>query len=225
MFHPVPPDGTIISSGGRQLADVFLIKLAETLSARLCHELVSPIGAISNGVEILEEEPDFAASAAQLIGQSSLQAARRLQFYRVAYGSTAELADKVARNATQDLFLDGKINLEWPPSLPQMQPGWGKLACNMLLLASEALPRGGQLELMLRQSSRGETLMATVATGQGARLHDPLPLLLDGEGNVEDLTPRTVQAAFTHALADRLGLHIRLKNDVADEIALLALPN
>src|SRR5580658_5829839 len=66
------------------------LRVLELLSARLCHELVSPVGAINNGVELLaEEDPDFVRDAIELIGQSARTASRRLQFYRFAYGTSA----------------------------------------------------------------------------------------------------------------------------------------
>ena len=66
------------------------IRILELLSARLCHELISPVGAIGNGVELLgEDDPDFVRDAVALIGQSAKKAAHRLQFYRFAYGTLA----------------------------------------------------------------------------------------------------------------------------------------
>ena len=64
------------------------IRILELLSARLCHELISPVGAINNGVELLgEEDPEFVRDAVTLVGQSAKKAAQRLQFYRFAYGT------------------------------------------------------------------------------------------------------------------------------------------
>src|ERR1700689_14991 len=119
------------------------LKLAELLAARLCHELVSPIGAIANGLEILEDEPDFAGDAGALIALSASAASRRLQFYRVAYGSVATVADALIRRVTTDLFVESKICVDW--RIVAVPDGWGKLACNLVLLAAEALPRGGRV--------------------------------------------------------------------------------
>ena len=112
------------------------LRIAEFLAARLCHDLVSPIGAIANGLEILEDEPDLAGDAGALIGLSARQASRRLQFYRVAYGSTTTLPDDLARRAAIDFFADGKITVDW--RIAAIPTGWQKLACNLLLLACRA---------------------------------------------------------------------------------------
>ena len=175
------------------------LRIAELLAARLCHELVSPIGAINNGVELLTDDPDFAADAAALIEQSAVQATRRLQFYRIAYGSTASIAADLARKATLDLFADGKIACAWPESLV---PSVGtKLACNLLLVAAEALPRGGSLTLAAAAAG-----IEVLAAGEGVRLPSHLPDGLRGALAGEAIDARSVQAAFTGALARRAGL-------------------
>ena len=173
------------------------LRIAELLAARLCHELVSPIGAINNGVELLEDDPDFAADASGLIGQSATQATRRLQFYRVAYGSTAPIALELGRKAAIDLFADGKIVCDWPEGLV---PAGIKLTCNLLLVAAEALPRGGRLTLAAADP------LEICAEGEGARLPAHLPDALTGALAADAIDARSVQAAFTGALAMRAGL-------------------
>ncbi|HLZ66487.1 MAG TPA: histidine phosphotransferase family protein [Aliidongia sp.] len=175
------------------------LRIAELLAARLCHELVSPVGAINNGVELLEDDPDFAADAAALIGQSAIQATRRLQFYRIAYGSTVPIAAELGRKAALDLFADGKIECEWPEA--QVPAVGAKLACNFLLVAAEALPRGGRLTLAMEPSGG----IAILAAGEGARLPAHLPDALVGAVPSEAVDARSVQAAFTGALARRDG--------------------
>ena len=191
------------------------LKIAEFLAARLCHELVSPIGAIGNGLEILEDEPDFAGDAGALIGLSARQASRRLQFYRVAYGATMNLADDLVRRAAVDLFAEGKIALEW--RIGVLPPGWQKLACNLVLLASEGLPRGGRVIL----DKDGAGGIVASAEGEGARLAEPIPALLAKPADPDALSPRTVQAVFTAALAERAGTIVEVRQLNANELALV----
>lgn len=198
----------------------FGLAILEHLSARLCHELVSPIGAISNGIEILEDEPDYAQDAGRLIDQSAREAARRLQFYRVAYGSTGPVSDERARTVTLDLFAGSKIECDWPEGLPPLPSGGQKLVCNLMLTASEALPRGGRVRLVAEESPGG-LILAALAAGEGVRLADPAPALLGGEMRIEDLTARTVQAAYTAALARRWGGKIVISHKSADELLLI----
>jgi histidine phosphotransferase ChpT len=93
------------------------IRVAELLCSRLCHELVSPVGAINNGVELIEEMgEDMAEEAIALISHSAGQAARRLRLLRLAYGAAGGegavgFAD--AQQAATAYFADGKISLDW----------------------------------------------------------------------------------------------------------------
>jgi histidine phosphotransferase ChpT len=182
------------------MTDEIDLKIAELLAARLCHELVSPVGAINNGVELLEEDPEFAADAAGLIAQSSVQATRRLQFYRIAYGSTAPIAMEQGRKAALDLFAEGKVECDWPESL--VPDAGTKIACNLMLVATEALPRGGRLTVGAGPAGGIEIHVL----GEAARLPAHLPDALTGVLATEAIDARSVQAAFTGALVRRVGL-------------------
>jgi histidine phosphotransferase ChpT len=195
--------------------ETFDLDLAEMLSARLCHELVSPVGAIANGVEILEEEPDFAEEARRLIAQSTAQASRRLQYYRLAYAAHGAIPEDLARVAALALFADGKVRCRWPEG-PGIGPERQKFLLNLLLVAADCLPRGGVLMI---KSGLG---LNVLAQGDGARLpKDAEPLVatmpLDG------MTPRTVQAIFTRRLAARLGLRVEAVHQPPDTVSLLAV--
>lgn len=179
------------------------VRIGEALAARLCHELVSPVGAIANGVEILAEDAGFAADAATLIGQSAGEAARRLQFYRLAYGALSPLGADAARQATLELFKEGRCRCDWPAASPPIPSDFVKLAMNLLLLASTALPRGGVVAPLW-----GDTGLVVTARGQGARLDGDLEMLLSPELEAAEINPKTVQAAFTAALARQLGCTI-----------------
>src|SRR5690242_18339954 len=95
------------------------MRVVELLNSRLCHELVSPVGAINNGVELLgEEDPDFVRDAIQLIGQSARKASQRLQFYRFAYGtnvsaSAGASAPPSGRDLSLGLFEETKVRCDW----------------------------------------------------------------------------------------------------------------
>jgi histidine phosphotransferase ChpT len=191
------------------------LRIVELLAARLCHELVGAIGAISNGIELLDDEPDFAPDAHALIADSARQAARRLQFYRIAYGSTDIIAEELTRAAVTDLLRTSKIRVRWPEA--PLPDAWRKLACNLLLLASEALTRGGEIRLDI--DGPGLTI---VAAGDGIRLTGLEPGLLAGTVAAADLEPRTVQPVFTALLARRLGMSLRLQESAVDQIVLVA---
>ncbi|MEA2754633.1 MAG: histidine phosphotransferase ChpT [Aliidongia sp.] len=197
------------------MAETLDVMIAELLAARLCHELVSPVGAIANGVEILEDEPDFAGDAIALIGLSARNAARRLQFYRVSYGSTSPLADVLFNAAVTDFFSESKIVFEWRIAI--LPPGAGKLACNLLLVAAEALPRGGRITLDAGEGGG----IAVTAAGEGVRLAEPIAALLGEPAVADQLSPRTVQAAFTAALAARMHWKVEIAHATVNELRLV----
>ena len=191
------------------------LRLAELLAARLCHELVSPVGAIANGVEILDEEPDFARDAGRLIAQSAQDARRRLQFYRVAYGSTGEVTTDLARGVATEFFADGKVRCLWPDAGPSLPGGWQKLACNLLVVAAECLPRGGEIRVAVES---GGASLVIVASGPETRLAQTTEELLAGAADPALLTPRTVQAAFVASLARRVGVVVKPRLEHAEQV-------
>jgi histidine phosphotransferase ChpT len=71
-------------------------KLMELMASRLCHDLASPVGAVMSGLELMQEfEDETADDALRLMGDSARIAARRLAFYRLAFGFAGN-----ARNLT-----------------------------------------------------------------------------------------------------------------------------
>jgi histidine phosphotransferase ChpT len=194
----------------------FRRKLAEVLTARLCHELVNPLGAVSNGVEVLEEDPAFAAEAAKLIATSARQAAIRLQFYRLAYGATVELSAVGVARVVADFFADSKTTCLWPDAWPDEYAVWLKPVMNLAVLACDCLPRGGEIRLDLPAAKTPAFLIW--ATGIGARLPDVLGAVTQGDPSPEDLTPRTAHAAFTAILAQDCGGHLDIRQNAADTV-------
>ena len=194
------------------------LRIGEALAARLCHELVSPIGAVANGVEILVEDAGFAADAATLIGQSADEASRRLQFYRLAYGALMSVGGDVARQVTVDLFREGRCRCEWPVAAAPISDEFVKLTMNLLLLAASTLPRGGVIA-----PSWGPGLKVT-AKGPGARIDGDLRRQLSPALGIDEINPKTVQAAFTAALATRLGQAIEYDATAADTVSFVVVP-
>jgi histidine phosphotransferase ChpT len=187
------------------------LRVVELLCARLCHELVSPIGAINNGVELLgEEDPEFVKDAIALIGQSARKGGQRLQFYRFAYGTSGAGAASGAASTGRDLAIGllegGKVQCEWPAEAITLPADWQRLACNMLVLAAESLPRGGLVGV--RPLRAGASGIEVVAAGDSVNLTTEARSALDGSVAVDDLTSRTVHAYFTGRLAAQLGARL-----------------
>src|SRR5690242_4479030 len=189
------------------------LRVLELLNARLCHELVSPVGAINNGVELLDEEdPDFVRDAIQLIGQSARKASQRLQFYRFAYGTTSSSTGGTAPGSGRDLATGllegGKVRCEWLSEAATLPIDWQRLACNMLVLAAEALPRGGSVAV--RTLREGNSGIEVEADGEAINVTPEMRAALERQTPVDELTSRTIQPYFTAVLADQLGARLAL---------------
>jgi len=192
------------------MTDTIELRVFHLLCAKLCHDLVSPVGAVSNGVELLRDMgPEDAAEILDLIEDSSGKAAERLKYFRVAYGLAADAVrtDVEAKALAVAMFGGHAISIDWPTDPAIATPLNEldiKLVLNMLLLAAEALPRGGTIAVRLVED--GAALgVELVARGEGAVLAPELAAGLASDADVAGLTPRTVQGFFTARYARSRG--------------------
>src|SRR3954447_19833183 len=129
------------------------LDFAALLVSRVCHDLVSPVGAVVNGLEVLEDESDPAmrADALRLVAASAEQAAARLQFARIAFGAAgsagAELDLTEVGRMVQGLLRGGKVEVDWAAASLNWPKDWAKLLMNATLLAADSLPRGGKVRV------------------------------------------------------------------------------
>lgn len=181
------------------------MRVMELLAARLCHELIGPVAAINNGIEAMgDADADFAREAAALVGGSARQAGGRLQFYRFAYGfgRTGGISGPPPHELVAGYFAATRVSCEYRAAARALPLDQQKLACNLLLVGAEALPRGGALTL-----DAGPNGPQVEAAGAGAALSEETKAALALTTPLEDLTSRSVHAYFTallaHALASR----------------------
>ncbi|MBB6253841.1 histidine phosphotransferase family protein [Nitrospirillum iridis] len=185
------------------------LHVVELLCSRLCHDLISPVGAIANGVELIEEMgKSMADEAMSLIADSADQAARRLRLFRLAYGSAGNSGAFTAPEARTVLgawFRGGRVRLDWPADvMPKPDNGVLKLALNLGLLAEEALPHGGVVAI----AAGAGVALAVTAEGPTINLRNEVRGALDGAVAQADLTPRSVQAYVTGRFAEQCGWRI-----------------
>jgi histidine phosphotransferase ChpT len=199
------PFGAIFASEGDRAppSGVADTRLSALLCARLCHELSGPIAAINNGTELLaDDDLDFAQDAAEMIGLSARRAADRLQFYRFAYGFSGGIASSTPpRDLAARLFGGSRITCEYAESAAVLPLEWQQLACNLLLVGAEALPRGGPLVL-------AAAILEIEAVGEAPVLSPETLAALTLTAPVDALTSRTVQAYFAGVLAASLGCRL-----------------
>lgn len=183
------------------------MRVLELMNARLCHELISPVGAVNNGVELMAEEEadaDFQRDAMKLIANSAKTAGHRLNFYRFAYGSGR---GSTGKDAALGLLEGAKAKLDWTESASALPVEWQRLACNMVVIAAEALPRGGTIEITGGADGKG---VVVNAGGDSVNLTAELrAALLDG-ADTGALTARTVHGYYTARIAETLGVRLEM---------------
>ncbi len=186
------------------------IRVLELLCSRLCHELISPVSAISNGVELMSDDPgDMLGEIIGLLAMSSSQASQRLKFYRIAYGLGGEAASSMgltdAGTLVRGIVEEEKINLTWPGGTEALGRAAVRVLLNASLMAVEALPRGGQISVAISRSGGTAQELTVTASGEGAQLWEESIAALDPATGADALTPRSVQAYFTRLLAEAAG--------------------
>ncbi len=203
------------------------MRVLELLSSKICHDLVSPISAINNGVELIDDiGGSVVEEAMKLIGDSSAHASRRLRMFRMAYGragSEENLAMRDARQVAEQYIAGGKLSLQWPEDQPKEliagKRGLLKVALNVIIMSEEVLAYGGSVALHGTESGCRFEI-----TGRGAQLAPPYAAALEGTAAIEELTPRSIQSYVTGRFADHFNLKLKYDQPVADrlDISLLA---
>ncbi|MGY9106876.1 MAG: histidine phosphotransferase family protein [Alphaproteobacteria bacterium] len=181
------------------------LEFAALLVSRVCHDLVSPVGAVVNGLEVLEDETDAAmrADALRLVASSAEQAAARLQFARLAYGAAgsagAELDLSEVARIVEGLLKGGKVELQWQAHPLNWPKDWAKLLMNTVLVAADRLPRGGTVKVETSADPASPSF-TVVATGTVARQSLEAERALLGEPG-GGLDGRSIQPYLTYQLS------------------------
>lgn len=194
------------------------IHVVELVCSRLCHDLISPVGAIHNGLELIEEMEGeqgggFLGEAVKLIGHSSTQADRRLRLFRLAYGLAGrEMKDFEGVRTTAAEWLEGaRTRLDWAPGTPPwtlaQRTGLGKTLLNTVMLAEEALTHGGTISVDSEGTAESGRIRLTAA-GRPGVLNPDSEAALAGRTAPDGLTPRTVHAFVTGRFADAYGIRL-----------------
>jgi len=203
------------------------MRIAEMMCSRLCHDLVSPVGAIRNGLELLEdmnEGGSFAGEAADLIAHSAAQADRRLRLFRLAYGQAGRGVKEFAdiRDTAANWLEGGRVSLLWPDgAIPEAliaRHGLAKTLLNVIILGDEALPTGGTLAVSGDGTPAAGQVMVT-AKGKSARLTADAEEGLEGdEAALAALSARSIHAFATGQFARTYGLRLDTESEPPTEV-------
>ena len=203
------------------------VDFASLLCSRLCHDLMSPVGALNNGIELMadEQDPEMRDRCVELLADSAKATANKLKFFRLAFGAGGGFGDLIdaneARVALEGIFgAERRIELGWMVADEKLSKGAMKLLLNLALIAGDALVRGGRLDVGAETTGSG---LEIAIRGEGprvmldARLREMLTNGAPADGNIE---PRAAGAWLARALAEEAGGTIQL-SEPAPEILIV----
>lgn len=197
--------------------------LAALLCSRVCHDIISPVGAINNGLELLDEG-GADEDAMNLIRASAVNASARLQFARIAFGAAGSAGMQIDTGDAQTVaaaFINNeKPELEWHGVRALLPKNQVKLLLNLLLVANAAIPRGGRLRVYLEDTDTNAHFMIK-AEGPMLRVPPKFLELHSGSKPDEPVDAHSVQFYYTLLLAKETGMNVNIRA-TADEIILSA---
>ena len=200
------------------------LDLAALLCSRVCHDVISPVGAIVNGLEVLEEEKDASMQefALDLIKKSARQASARLQFARLAFGAAGSAGASIdlgdAENVAKGFIQDDKVTLIWNVPRLLLPKNKVKLLLNLILLATNAIPRGGSITV--DAEVEGENVRFTIAAkGASARIPAHAEQLLAGKVEGGSVDAHAIQPFYTGLVARAAGMDARFS--IEDDTVLI----
>lgn len=197
------------------MADPFTLSapdLAALLCSRVCHDIISPVGAISNGLELLDEG-GADEDAMQLIRSSARAASAKLKYARLAFGAAGSAGMVIdtgdAESVAQSYFANEKPELVWTGPRALLPKNKVKLLLNLLLVASAAIPRGGKISVSLEDL---ETAPKFTFTSNGPMVRVPAKFLELHSGNIpeEPIDAHAVQPYYTLLLAREAGMTVSI---------------
>ena len=187
------------------------IDLAAMLCSRLCHDMLSPVGALNNGLELLamEDDPEMRKSVIALLEQSARTSTNKLKFFRLAFGAAGGFGDRVdvaePKALVEALVSDrDKVEFHWAIEAANLAKPAVKVLLNFAQIANDALVRGGSLDIGAEVRD-GNCELVVRATGTKIAFDDTIGKALDGSLDRADLSSRTAAAHMIHLLAAQSG--------------------
>lgn len=209
------------------MADLFALgapELAALLCSRVCHDIISPVGAINNGLELLDEG-GADEDAMRLIRQSARNASARLQYMRIAFGAAGSAGMQIdtgdAETVAAAYFKNEKPELSWQGGRALLPKNKVKLILNLLLIANATIPRGGRITVELADLD-GEARFTMTSSGPMVRVPPKFLELHSGQRPEEPIDAHSVQPYYTLLLAQEAGMAINI-NATPEQIVLSAV--
>lgn len=192
------------------------LDLSALLCSRVCHDVISPVGAIVNGLEVLAEEKDASMRdfALELIGKSARTASARLQFARLAFGASGSAGASIdtgdAEQVAKGFLNDDKVKLSWSGPRLLMPKNRVKLLLNLLMTGASCIPRGGSLDCVIEGD--GEQPVFTIsAQGKNGRIPHGVEASLAGMPENGTVDSHSIQPYYAGLVARACDMQIEMR--------------
>ncbi|MDE2383738.1 MAG: histidine phosphotransferase [Alphaproteobacteria bacterium] len=202
------------------------LDLAALLCSRVCHDVISPVGAIANGLELMDDaetDEEMKKTALEMVKSSAKTATAKLKFCRIAFGasgSAGALIDMGEAGEVARAFVgEEKVKLEWNAPRENRPKQEVKLLLNMLLMAIAGIPRGGLVKVGVEGRA-----FAVTAQGERAKINEGLAGALSGSADLPSLDARLVQPYYARILAEASKLRLTMAMEGDDLVAVRAVP-
>ncbi len=197
------------------LPDLSAADLAALLASRLCHDIISPVGAVQAGLELLDEMPNDPEAMA-LVRRSTQSAVAKLQFARIAYGSSGSTVAQIdmgdAKTVAEGFMSFEKAELHWEGQRAYVPKNVAKLVLNLIVIANASVPRGRTVTVRVEELEPRLRITLT-ASGKPLRVPATFRALLGGETMAEPIDAHGVQQYYTLLLARECGATITLAQE------------
>ena len=200
------------------------LDLAALLCSRVCHDVISPVGAIANGLELIDDpgmDEETKETALAMVRSSAKTASAKLKFCRIAFGAAGSAGATIdmgeAGEIAKAFVGEEKVRLDWLAPRENRPKQQVKLVLNMLLMALAGIPRGGVVTV----SSEGETFTAR-GHGDRAKVPEAISGVVDGTADLATLDARLVQPYYAKQLAQSAGLTLTMAMDNDDVVVKAA---
>jgi histidine phosphotransferase ChpT len=203
------------------------LDLAALLCSRVCHDIISPVGAIANGLELMDD-PDvdaaMKATALDMVRNSAKTATAKLKFCRIAFGASGSAGAQIdmgeAGEMAKAFVGEEKIRLDWQAPRENRPKAEVKLVLNMMMLAMAGIPRGGVVTVSVDGRN-----FAVKAQGERSKVPQAMADVLTGVAAIDSLDARMVQPYYAKLLAQSAGLSLTIGMEGEDVVAVMAQPN
>ena len=204
------------------------LKLAQLMCSRLCHDLITPVGAISTGLEIISESgDDIDPELLTLTAHSAQNAAQRLVYYRAAFGYTAISSLNSPQKLhllLKDYLATYKVALNWQCDVDsedlQILQDHARILVNLVGLMTECAPYGGTFNIKVQKAEKGCLCMSFSLTGDLVNIKAETKRALLGEMKEEEVTPHSVQSYLTQTFIEREGAVLSLDTASVEKLSL-----